>query len=81
VPWIVKTSTAIHSHNHQLIPRFKCEAEVDFYKHQVRRVPLTIKAMFFAELHVDEPEEVFLALVRTCKAEQDDVTAGSIQVW
>jgi hypothetical protein len=64
----------------------KYEAEVDFYERQANRVPLMIKRTFFAELHrivrleipankalhLNVDEEVFLALVRTCKAEQDE---------
>jgi hypothetical protein len=66
--------------------RHKYEAEVDFYERQVNRAPVMIKRFFFAELHrivrlniapnedlqLDEHEEILLALVKTCKAEQDE---------
>jgi hypothetical protein len=55
------------------------------YERQVNRAPVMVKKMFFAELHrlvrleisasedlhLREREEVFLALVKTCKAEQN----------
>ena len=64
----------------------KYEAEVDFYERQVNRVPVMMKKTFFAELHrivclripatkdlhLGKHEEVFLALVKTCQAEQDE---------
>jgi hypothetical protein len=63
----------------------KYEAEVDFYERQVNRASVMVKRFFFAELHriirlkipankdlyLGECEEVFMALVKTCKAEQD----------
>lgn len=83
----VKVSTAYSLvTSFQLILRYKYEAEVDFYERQANRVPVMVKKVFFAELHriirvnipatrdlhLDEDEELFLALVRTCKAEQDE---------
>ena len=70
----------------RLTTRHKYEAEVDFYKRQANIAPVMMKKMFFAELHrivrlklsaseelfLDECKEVFLALVKTCKAEQDE---------
>jgi len=70
----------------QLTTKCKYEAEVDFYERQVNVEPVMMKKTFFAELHriirlklpasedlcLDEPEEVYLALVKTCKAEQDE---------
>jgi len=66
--------------------RHKYKAEADFYERQINVAPVMMKRMFFAELHriirlklpatedlyLDECEEVFLALVKTCKAEQDE---------
>ena len=64
----------------------KYEAEVDFYERQANIAPVMMMKTFFAELHriirlkvpaskdlhLDEREEIFLALVKTCKAEQDE---------
>ena len=64
----------------------KYEAEVDFYERQTNMVPVMVKRIFFAELHhiirlkvpaneelhLNENEVVFLALVKTCKTEQDE---------
>lgn len=64
----------------------KYEAEVDFYERQLNRAPVMVKKTFFAELHrivrldvpanqelyLSEREELVLALVKTCKAEQDE---------
>ena len=64
----------------------KYEAEVDFYERRINMEPVMMKKTFFAELHriirlklpasedlhLDEGEEIFLALVKTCKAEQDE---------
>jgi hypothetical protein len=74
-------------HTSQLTTRHKYEAEVDFYERQGQQAtPVMVKKVFFAELHriiclevpagedlhLGEREEVFLALVKTCKAEQDE---------
>ena len=67
-----------------IITIYKYEAEVDLYERQVNREPVMVKKMFFAELHrlirLEIPasedlhlhghEDIFLALVKTCKAEQ-----------
>ena len=69
-----------------LTMRCKYEAEVDFYERQISMAPVMMKKTFFAELHrivrlrvpasedlhLDESEELFLALVKTCKVEQDE---------
>ena len=83
----VKVSTAYPLiASFQLISRHKYKAEVDFYERQANRVPVMVEKTFFAELHriicvnipanndlhLDEDEEVFFALVRTCKAEQNE---------
>ena len=66
--------------------RSKYEAEVDFYERQINMAPVMMKRTFFAELHriirlklpasgdlhLDEREDIFLALVKTCKADQDE---------
>ncbi|KAF9779868.1 hypothetical protein BJ322DRAFT_1012870 [Thelephora terrestris] len=64
----------------------KYEAEVDFFERQVNRVLVMVKKVFFTELHriicvnipanrelhLGEHEQLYLALVKTCKAEQDE---------
>lgn len=66
--------------------RYKYEAEVDFYERQINMAPVMMKRTFFAELHriirlklpasgdlhLDEHKDIFLALVKTCKADQDE---------
>ena len=69
-----------------LTMRCKYEAEVDFYERQINMALVMTKKTFFAELHriiclrvpasehlhLGESEELFLALVKTCKVEQDE---------
>ena len=69
-----------------LVNGHKYEAEVDFYERQTNMASVMMTKTFFTELHriirlkvpasedlhLDENEEIFLALVKTCKAEQDE---------
>ena len=69
-----------------LIAGYGCEAEVDFYECQINRAPVMIKKKFFTKLHcifclnmptnkdlyLNNHEEVSLALVKTCKTEQEN---------